>query len=78
MMKIESIKELLATISQYETVKITQTFTKNDTGWIAVRYLSETKNFELTYMQTQTIEYYESVDEVAEIIDKQVNSSSPT
>ncbi|WP_156889976.1 hypothetical protein [Planococcus lenghuensis] len=74
MMKLENIKELLETVCQYNTVNIMQTFTKDETDWIIVRCLPNTKILELTFVQTQTLEYHESIDEAAGLIATQINS----
>ncbi|AQQ55264.1 hypothetical protein B0X71_18970 (plasmid) [Planococcus lenghuensis] len=73
-MKLENIKELLETVCQYNTVNIMQTFTKDETDWIIVRCLPNTKILELTFVQTQTLEYHESIDEAAGLIATQINS----
>ncbi|AQQ55287.1 hypothetical protein B0X71_19095 (plasmid) [Planococcus lenghuensis] len=73
---LKHIKELLTTISQYHTVNITQNFTKMGTDWIQVKCLPDTRVLELTYIQTQVVEYYESIDDAANIIASQLNSTT--
>ncbi|WKA56649.1 hypothetical protein [Planococcus shixiaomingii] len=75
-MTIESIKNLLTTICQYNTVRITQTFTKDEVDWIQVRCVPNTSTLELTYLQTETIEKYDSVEEAANIIEKSISAST--
>ncbi len=72
-LKLESIKDLLKTICEYNTVNIKQTFTKTETDWIEVRCQPNTRFLELTYVQTKTIKCYESIDEAATIIDEYIN-----
>ncbi|TWT25971.1 hypothetical protein [Planomicrobium sp. CPCC 101110] len=70
----ESIKALLVTICQYNTVRITQTFSKDDMDWIRVRCLPGTSILELTYLQSENVETYDSVDEAAAVIEKALYS----
>lgn len=76
-MKLESIKELLATVCQYNTVNIKQTFTKTETDWIEVRCQPNTKILELTYAQTKAVNHYESIDEAAAVIAEYIQVTSP-
>ncbi|TWT09285.1 hypothetical protein [Planomicrobium sp. CPCC 101079] len=70
----ESIKALLVTICQYNTVRITQTFSRDDMDWIQVKCVPNTSVLELTYLENQTIEHYESIDEAADVIEKSLYS----
>ncbi|AQQ55423.1 hypothetical protein [Planococcus lenghuensis] len=72
-MKLEDIKVLLRTIVQYDTVNITQTFTKTEEDRVIVRCLPNTKTIELTFIPTQTVEYHESIDKAAQVIAEQIN-----
>lgn len=73
-MKLESIENLLTTVCEYNTVKITQVFTRDDIDWISVRCIPSTRTLELTYIQEQRIELYESVHEAAKIVQQQITS----
>ncbi|RLQ84932.1 hypothetical protein [Planomicrobium sp. Y74] len=75
-MKRESIKELLETVCQYNTVNINQTFNKTETDWIEVRCQPDTRILELTYVQTKEVILYESIDEAATVIAKYMNDTS--
>lgn len=75
-MKLESIKELLKTLCQYNTVNIKQTFTKSETEWIEVRCQFNTRILELTYVQTKAVKWYESIDEAATVIEEYINGYS--
>ncbi|MGI2327145.1 hypothetical protein [Planococcus sp. YIM B11945] len=74
-MKYENIKELLATICQYNTVRITQTFTKENADWITVICIPNTSTLELTFNQTQEVRQFNSVEEAAKLIESQINST---
>lgn len=74
-MKKESIRALLETICEYNNVRITQTFTKDDVNQILVKCVPDTQILELTYLQTGTIEQYQSVIEAAEVIHLALYSS---
>lgn len=74
-MKKESIRALLETICEYNNVRITQTFTKDDVNQILVKCVPDTQLLELTYLQTGTIEQYQSVIEAAEVIHLALYSS---
>ncbi|WP_033541152.1 hypothetical protein [Planococcus sp. CAU13] len=75
-MKLESIKDLLETICQYNTVNIKQTFTKTETDWIEVRCQPDTRILELTYVQTKTVKQYASIDEAAAAIAGYIHGTS--
>ncbi|MCJ1907663.1 hypothetical protein [Planococcus ruber] len=67
-MKKESIRSLLQTICEYNNVRITQTFTKENVDQILVKCVPNTQVLELTYLHTGTVEQYQSVTEAAEVI----------
>lgn len=75
-MKLESIKELLETVRQYNTVNIKQTFTTTETDWIEVRCQPDTRILELTYAQTKAVNHYESIDEAATVIAEYIQGHS--
>lgn len=68
----ESIKSLLITICQYNTVRITQTFTKEDMDWIRVKCVPNTSVLELTFLQTEAIRHFDDIDEAAKVIEKAI------
>ncbi|WP_142828493.1 hypothetical protein [Planococcus soli] len=74
-MNKENIQMLLETICQYNTVRITQIFAKDDTEWIRVKCIPDTHMLEMTYLQTETVECYESVKEAVEVISKSFHPS---
>lgn len=74
-MKKESIRTLLETICEYNNVRITQTFTKENIDHILVKCVPHTQVLELTYLQTGAIEHYQSVTEAAEVIHLALYSS---
>lgn len=73
-MKKEDIQALLETIRRYNDMQITQTFTKNYEDWIDVKCIAGTHELELTYLQSEKVEYYESIQEAVDIIYKNVSS----
>lgn len=74
-MKKESICALLETICEYNNVRITQTFAKENVDQILVKCVPNTQILELTYLHTGTIEQYQSVTEAAEVIHQALYSS---
>lgn len=68
-MKIESIERLLETVCEYNTVKITQVFTREKIDWVSVRCVPATRTLELTYLDTGNIEFYTSIAEAAKAIE---------
>lgn len=75
-MKLESIESLLTTVCEYNTVKITQVFTRDSIDWVSVRCVPSTRTLELTYLQEQRIELYESVAEAAQVIQQEISSAA--
>lgn len=73
-MELEHIKELLDTVCEYNTVNITQIFSKDDIEWISVRCIPSTCTLEFTYLQEDKTELYDSVPEAANVILKQTQS----
>lgn len=74
-MKLESIEALLSTVCEYNTVRITQVFTRDEVDWISVRCLPSTCTLELTYLQEQRTELYDSVPEAAIVILQHTHSN---
>ncbi|QHJ69207.1 hypothetical protein [Planococcus halotolerans] len=74
-MKINHISDLLSTISQYNNVRITQTFTSETKDLIIVRCIPNTTILELTFLETSTVVCYKTVEEAAGVIDFHLNNS---
>lgn len=75
-MNKEHIQVLLETICQYNDVRITQTFAKDDIDWILVKCVPHTETLELTYLQTGIAERYESIQKAVEVIYDSLYSST--
>lgn len=74
-MQIDHISNLLSTICQYNNVRITQTFTLENKDLILARCVPNTTTLELTFLETSTVEYYDSVEEAAAAVDTHLNSN---
>lgn len=74
-MRKEYIQVLLETTCQYNNVRITQTFFKDDTEWLLVKCIPDSQILELTYVLTETVEHYESIKEAVEVIYHSLYSS---
>ncbi|QHJ71339.1 hypothetical protein [Planococcus halotolerans] len=72
----ENIRSILQTMREFQDVHITQVFTKGETDWLHVKCKTGTSTLELTYLQTEAVHYYESVDAAAEVIDQAVTTVS--
>ncbi|TWT22948.1 hypothetical protein [Planomicrobium sp. CPCC 101110] len=77
-MSLESIKEILETVCYYNTVNITQTFSKNEQALFTVVCLKNTSTLEVKNLQTQMVSYFESVEEAAVAIDKEISACNVT
>lgn len=75
-MTIENIRSILQTICDYIYVISIHFFTKDETDWIHVKYKTDASTLELTYLHTETVHYYESVDVATEVIDQAVTTVS--
>lgn len=73
-MDLKNIILLLTTITQRNTVTITQSFSKAGEEWINVRCLPDTRTLELTFLQTNTVEHHTTIFEAAKVIDEQINT----
>lgn len=73
-MKRDDIKEMLEIICQYNNVKITQTFTKENEDVITVQCVPNTPKLEVAYLQTGKVEYYESKQDALEVIYRVISS----
>lgn len=73
-MSFENIKEILETVRFYNTVNITQTFSKGEETLFAVVCLKNTSTLEVKNLQTQAIVYFDSVEDAAIAIEKEIGS----
>lgn len=74
-MSFESIKDLLETVSYYHTVNIEQSFHKGEKAHITVKCVKDTRTLEVTYIDTQATEHYESIEDAALAIYEAINSA---
>jgi ribosomal protein L7Ae-like RNA K-turn-binding protein len=72
-MSFDSIKKMLEMLCYYKGVEITHTFSKDGLPLLKVCCLKNTGTLQVTFIQNQTIEYYEDVEEVSSIIEKLIN-----
>ncbi|OAH58338.1 MULTISPECIES: hypothetical protein [Bacillaceae] len=72
-MSLDSLKDLLGTLCSYNTIDITHTFEKDGQSIASVCCLKNTSTIEVTTIQTQSVEQYETVDEAAIVIERLVN-----
>lgn len=75
-MNLNHIIELLSTITQYNNVNITQTFSLEGKDIITVRCIPETTMIELRYLQSLDIEHFDTVEEAAAVINLQLNPNN--
>jgi hypothetical protein len=71
-MSLESIKEILETVCFYNTVNITQTFIKAEQAVFTVICVKNTSTLEVKNLQTQRVEYFDSVEEAAVVIERDI------
>ncbi|HSI67254.1 MAG TPA: hypothetical protein VK947_07550 [Planococcus sp. (in: firmicutes)] len=74
-MKINHISELLSTICQYNNVRITQTFTLDSQDLILASCVPNTNTLELTFLETSEVEFFNTIEEAAAVIDMHLNRS---
>ncbi|WP_050182146.1 hypothetical protein [Domibacillus robiginosus] len=72
-MSLNHIKEMLKTLCYYNTVEITHTFSKNGQDFLKASCKKNTETIQLTFVECQTIEYYDDVEEAASVIEKLIN-----
>lgn len=75
-MKINHISQLLSTICQYNNVRITQTFTLEGQDIITARCVPNTTVLELSFLETDTIERFNSIEEAAAVVDMQLSRNN--
>jgi len=72
-MSLKHIKEMLNTLCYYNTVEITHTFSRNGQAFLKASCLRNTETIQFTFVKSQTIEYYDDVEEAASVIEKLIN-----
>ena len=72
-MKLSHISELLSTICQYNNVRITQTFTLDSKDLILASCVPNTNTLELTFLETSKVEFFNTIEEAAAVIDLHLN-----
>lgn len=75
-MSFDNIHTLLTTVCEYNTVRIIQVFSKQDTDWIRVRCLPSTSTLELTFLDGSfRVLLLESVEEATQVIHQALQST---
>ena len=72
-MSIDSIIKMLEMLCYYKDVEITHTFSKDNLPLLKVCCVKNTETLQVTFIQSQTIEYHEDVKEAAALIEKSIN-----
>lgn len=72
-MSLKHINEMLKTLCYYNTVEITHTFSKNGQAFLKASCKKNTETIQLSFVESQTIEYYDDTEEAAAIIEKLIN-----
>lgn len=67
-MYLDHVKDVLKTLCYYNSVEITHTFNKNGEAFLKVNCKKNTETIQLTFVQSQAIEYYEDHEEAALVI----------
>jgi translation elongation factor P/translation initiation factor 5A len=75
-MTLDSIKEMLKTVHYYNTVNITQTFSRDDGASITARCLKDTKILEVTFPEGQKVEQFTCTEKAAAAIYQALTASS--
>lgn len=75
-MSKESLIKILKTLCDYNTVEIQHTFGTNEKPLITVRCIKNTSTIEITYLESQTIELFDSIEESAEVIQLLINKNA--
>jgi uncharacterized protein YkuJ len=73
-MPLEHTKNMLETLKYYSDCQITQTFTKDQSQILVVRYIKESRTFEITYTGTSMKETYPSIDCAAVAIEQAISN----
>lgn len=72
-MSSDRINEILSTMRQYNTAKITHTFSKDGISLIRARCVPSTSILELTFLEEQRVELYDSIVEAVKTVEIQIN-----
>ncbi|WP_282174054.1 hypothetical protein [Cytobacillus firmus] len=73
-MPLGHTKNMLETLKYYSDSQITQTFTKDQSKILVVRYIKESHSFEVTYTGTSQKKTYPSIDSAAVAIEQAIGS----
>ncbi|EWG09567.1 MULTISPECIES: hypothetical protein [Bacillaceae] len=73
-MPLDHTKNMLETLKYYSDCQITQTFTKDQSQILVVRYIKESHSFEVTYTGTSQKRTYPSIDSAAVAIEQAIGS----
>jgi uncharacterized protein YkuJ len=73
-MRYDAIEELLKTVSFYNTVNITQTFSKDGEPFITVKAGKVKNLLELSYVESGEIICFEDIPAAAEAIEEMLNA----
>ena len=72
-MSKESLLNMLETLCKYNNVQIEHTFSNNNQPQISVKCVKDTQIIEITYLDSQTIKFFENLEEAAEEIQQIIN-----
>ncbi|MGN7177060.1 hypothetical protein BK139_10565 [Paenibacillus sp. FSL R5-0490] len=73
-MPLDHTKNMLETLKYYSDCQITQTFTRDQSQVLVVRYIKETHSFEVTYTGTSIKRTYPSIDSAAVAIEQAIGN----
>lgn len=73
-MKYDAIQELLKTVSFYNTVNITQTFSKGKEPFITVKAIKNENVLELMYLESGEVVHYKDIETAAKAIEEMLNA----
>ncbi|OES46017.1 hypothetical protein BA724_16765 [Domibacillus iocasae] len=72
-LNLGSLKNFLELLCNYNRTEITHRFYKNNQPIAFANCLRNTTTIQVTFIQSETIEHYESVEEAASVIHKLIN-----
>lgn len=72
-MRVESIKNILVTMIEYNTVNITQTYTSDTGKSLSVRCLKGTNTLEAIDEESKAVWQSDSLDETAQFINEYIS-----
>ncbi|MCM3707840.1 MULTISPECIES: hypothetical protein [Cytobacillus] len=73
-MPLDHTKNMLETLKYYSDCQITQTFSKDQSQILVVRYIKDSHSFEVTYTVTSQKRMYPSIDSAAVAIEQAIGS----